>query len=70
MLHARRHDFSCNIKFFPEEHSLEEDLILSAEQTMVYHGVMHYHNNLSMDCCMKIIPAVFPDSKIAKKTQD
>ena len=53
--------------FFPEEHSLEEDLILSAELAMVYHGVMHHHSYLSMDCCMKIIPAVFPDSKIAKK---
>ena len=28
---------------------------------------MHHHSYLSMDCCMKILPGVFPDSKIAKK---
>ena len=28
---------------------------------------MHHPNYLSMDCCVKILPGVFPDSKIAKK---
>ena len=53
-------------RYFTEEHSIEEDLVISAELTMIYHGVMHHHSYLSMDCCMKILLGV-PDSKIAKK---
>ena len=53
--------------FFTEKDSHEEDIVLSAELTMVYHGIMHHHSYLSMDCSFKLLPIICPDSKITKK---
>ena len=47
--------------FFTVKGSHEEDIVLSAELTMVYHGIMHHYSYLSMDCSLKLLPITCPD---------
>ena len=41
---------------FTVKDSYEEYIVLSAELMMVYHGTMHHHSYLSMDCFLKPLP--------------
>ncbi|KAJ8914119.1 hypothetical protein NQ315_016194, partial [Exocentrus adspersus] len=45
----------------------DEELILAAEVTKVYHLIKHTQSFNSTDCESKLCATIFPDSKIAKK---
>jgi hypothetical protein len=56
------------VDFFPKK-SLSEDLsVVAYEVTSVYHNVIHHNSYLSLDCHLKLIKKILPDSKIAQKT--
>lgn len=45
----------------------DEEKVIAAEVTKVYHAVKHTQSYNSLDCDVKLMPIVFPDSKIAGK---
>ena len=54
-------------QFLITKETKEENQIIAAEITFVYHSVMHHHSYLSLDCGNNLNRIIFNDSKIAKK---
>lgn len=54
-------------KFFIKPNTVESQKIALAELIEVYHNVKHNLSYKSLDCSLKLMPKLYPDSGIAKK---
>ena len=53
--------------YFVKAESKCENEITASEDTLIFHGAMHHHSFLSMDCTSVLLKKIFPDSIVAKK---
>lgn len=53
--------------FFTKDNSAEQDQVTAVEVSLAFHGVMHHHSYVSMDCGAKLLAECIPDSKVVKK---
>lgn len=53
--------------FFVKKDTKEETLVAAAELTTAYSAVKHHQSFKSLDCSNKLIPLMYPDSKVAAK---
>lgn len=54
-------------KYFAVKNSSEEELIVAAEITKIYHTITHNQSYNSLDCSFKLDKFIFEDSKLAGK---
>jgi len=54
-------------KYFVVQNSFEEELVIAAEITKIYHTIKHNQSYNSLDCSFKLDKLIFEDSKLASK---
>ena len=53
--------------YFTSDGSIEQEKVISAEVSFVFHSVKCSHSYVSVDCCSRLFLQLFPDSKISRK---
>ena len=55
--------------FLVKRDSSQENLIIAAKVGQLYHSVSHHLSYASLDCGNKLLPNIYPDSDIARKSR-
>ena len=53
--------------YFTSDGSIEQEKVISAEVSFVFHSVKCSHSYVSVDCCSRLFLQLFLDSKISEK---